>query len=105
VPATDLPLRLRVLLSAGRALWEVPTPALRAVAVAWDEQWLRPRFVYDSEPTETERELVSLFGTCHVADFASHRVDERIDVLPCPHPVDLNPGEEWLYLRYEPENQ
>lgn len=97
-------LRVRVLLSAQRALWKVPTPALRAVAVAWDGQWLRPRFVYDAPPSENEQELVNLFGTEHVADFVSHMVDERHEVLPWPQPLDLGTGEEWVYLRHEPDN-
>ena len=101
----DLSLRVEVLLSAQRALWEVPTPALRAVAVAWDEQWLRPRFVYDAALSENEQESVSLFGTHLVADFVVHMVDERYEVLPWPQPLTLRPGEVWVYLRYEPDRE
>ena len=101
----NLSLRLEVLLSAQRALWEVPTPALRAVAVAWDERWLRPRFVYDAPPSESEQELVSLFGTYLAADFVAHMVDERYEVLPWPQPLNLRPGEDWVYLRYEPDRE
>lgn len=90
-----------VLLSAARALWEVPTPGLRAVAVGWDEQWLRPRFIYGEEPSDEERELVSLFGTFLVADFSEHNVEERVDVVPSSGRLDLLDGEAWVYLRHE----
>ena len=98
-------LRVEVLLSAQRALWDIPTPALRAVAVAWDEQWLRPRFVYDAPPTEDERELVILFGSYHAADFVSHKVNERYEVLPWPLPLNVQPDEVWVYRRYEPDRE
>ncbi len=90
-----------MLVYAARALWEVPTPRLRAVAVGWDEEWLRPRFVYDGEPSDVERELVSLFGTYLVADFPDHKVRERVDVVPLPADRELLEGEAWVYLRYE----
>lgn len=90
-----------MLLSAARALWEVPTPRLRAVAVAWDGERLRPRFIYESEPSEEERELVSLFGTYLVADFPHHSADERVEVVPSSERRELLDGEAWVYLRHE----
>lgn len=72
------------------------------VLPTWDDQWLRPRFVYVVPPSENEQELVSLFGTYLVADFVSHKVDERKEVLSCPQPLTLGPGEDWAYLRHEP---
>lgn len=90
-----------VLLSAARALWEVPTPGLRAVAVGWDEQWVRPRFIYEDEPSDEERELVSLFGTHLVADFSNHKVEERVEVVPSSARLELLDGEAWVYLRHE----
>jgi hypothetical protein len=102
---SDLPLRVQVSLSLGRALWGVPTPALRAVTVSWDEKWLKPRFVYDQPPSEIERDLVSASATELVADFTAHKVDESWEVIPWPEPLHLQPGEAWAFLRYEPPQE
>lgn len=96
-----MPLRSQVLLSAMRALWQVPTPNLRGVAVSWDEQWLRPRFVYDAVPSDEERELASEAATEMVADFAAHKVNENVEATPAPVPLALGSDEEWVYLRHE----
>jgi hypothetical protein len=72
--------------------------------VAWDEEWLRPRFIYEAEPAQHERELVSLFGTYLVADFSSHKVHEGWEVVPPDRTRELRPAEVWVYLRYEPED-
>ncbi len=97
----DSPSQAEVLLAAGRALWEVPTPQLRAVAVAWDDRCLYPRFVYDGSPSDEERELVSVFGTYLVADFTTLSVDESAEAVPYPSPLELRSGEVWVYPRYE----
>ena len=85
-----------------RALWLVPTPNLRAVAVSWDDHWLRPRFVYAAAPSDEERELASVAATEMVADFVAHKIDEQLETLTSPLPLNLREGEEWVYLRYEP---
>lgn len=98
-----LDFRLRVLLSIQRALWQMVTPQLRAIAISTKApQKLRARFLYDIAPGPLEREIVSETQAYVIADF-----DENLDTSfmpeyhPAPRPLELGPEEEWVYLRRE----
>ncbi len=87
---------------AVRAFWDVPTPTLRAVAVAWDDRSIRSRFIYERPATEEEQDLAHQFGANLAADFPDLMVDEDIESLSAPRPLDLRDDEQWFFLRHEP---
>lgn len=88
-----------------RALWEQVTPNLRGVAVALrnegDRQHVTARFLYEARAGETERECASLAETHCIADMTP---DVAVQFSVVEHAArDLLPGEEWVYLRHEPD--
>lgn len=95
--------RIEVLLSFQRALWDLVTPGLRAVAVRPTYPRIEARFMYESVGQE-ERLLAAEVGAYVVADFAPP-VDVRFDavVLPSSESRELSEGEEWVYRRREDE--
>ena len=100
----DHEFRISALLSMHRALWEMVTPDLRAVTIRVGDDLVRGRMIYEHDPDEDERELVSLVETYVIADFLPEvEVVVVPDVVRPPVRVDLLPGEEWIYRRYEPE--
>jgi hypothetical protein len=94
----DAPVYLR------RALGGMVTPELRGVTISVGDNVVRARMIYEREPTDDERELVSVVETELIADFPP---EDDITVVPdsAPPPAqpDLLPGEEWVYRRPEPE--
>lgn len=103
----DLPekLVLEVLASMSRAMWEVPTPPLRAVALDITRSGVRGRFLYAEPPTEDEIELVSLCETYFIADFPlQFGVAFDVVFLPIHQQRTLRRGERWIYLRREPDD-
>lgn len=97
----DADTRVRVLLSIQRALLGMVTPALRGVAVSWEERSIRGRFIYDSYAGDNA-ELVGEIETEVLADFdrnvATHFVVE--EAAP-PATLTLGVGEVWVYMRRE----
>lgn len=97
--------RVSLLLSMQRALWEQVTPKLRGVAVAMhgdeDQKSVQARFLYEGVAGETERECTSLAETHCIADMTP---DVVVAFSVVEHAsLDLLPGEEWVYLRHEPD--
>jgi hypothetical protein len=97
---------VEVLLSMQRALWEQVTPNLRGVAVALhgeaEGQRVEARFLYEGRAGDTERECTSLAETHVIADM-THDVEVRFFVVEDAS-LDLGQGEEWVYLRHEPQD-
>lgn len=97
--------RVSLLLSMQRALWEQVTPNLRGVAVVLrshgTSQRAEARFLYEGVVGDTERECTSLAETHCIADMAAD-VSVAFSVVEQAS-VDLLPGEEWVYLRHEPQ--
>lgn len=91
--------RVEVLLSFQRALWDLVTPNLRAVAVRPTFPRIEARFLYESVGHE-EHLLVSEVGAYVVADFVPP-VDIRFDAVAVPQSRELLAGEEWVYRRRE----
>lgn len=92
-------------MSMQRALWEQVTPNLRGVAAAMrslpGDQAISARFLYDGTIGEVERECVSLAETYCIADFEP---DVGITFTAVENAArELVGGEEWIYLRYEPD--
>lgn len=97
----DDEMRIRVLLSMQRALWDMVTPDLRGVAVSWGSDWVRARFIYESDRSENE-ELVREIETEVLADFDEQLTTQFESVsAPAPQPRLLRDGEAWVYLRRE----
>lgn len=94
-------LRVSLLLSIQRALWDVVTPDLRGVALRVSP-FARVRFIFDAEPDDQDLENVSEAETGILADFGEdvHVSAVAVCVAP-PQPRLLEQGEEWVYLRQE----
>jgi hypothetical protein len=95
--------RTEVLLSFQRALWDMVTPALRAVAVRPAHPVIEARFVYETV-AEEERMIVAEVEAYVVADFIPP-VDVHVTAVAVPLgvPRELESGEEWVYRRREAE--
>lgn len=94
--------RIEVLLSLQRALWEIVTPALRAVAVQAAYPRIVVRFVYEEQVPESA-ELPDEAGTHVCADFLPPVTVETVIVVQhVGVPLLLGPGEEWVFMRREP---
>jgi hypothetical protein len=102
----DLPADLmsEVLTAMPRAMWEIPTPQLRAVSFSIRRTGVTGRFIYAEPPGSDEKELVSLFETHLYADFGDRpqfQVEFEAVHLPAGQDMTLRHGEQWFYLRNE----
>lgn len=93
------------MLSLMRALWEQVTADLRGVAVAYEGSpergCVRARFLYESDVGEVQADCTSLAESYCIADFPP-----AVSVMFFPVPNasrDLQPGEEWAFMRWEAE--
>ena len=96
-------LRIEMLLSLQRALWEQVTADLRGVAVSCDgsldEGTITARFLYEGAVGPQQAECVSLAEAYTIADFPP---TVTVAFRPVPwSSLDLSPSEEWVYLRRE----
>ncbi|HEY5785887.1 MAG TPA: hypothetical protein VIT65_14020 [Microlunatus sp.] len=103
----DRDLRIELLLSLQRAMWECVTPDLRGVAVALTSSELRShfsvRFLYAGDVGEFQTELVSLTEAYLISDFNQIPSELTVSFEAVPQsPRELSDGEEWFYLRWEP---
>jgi len=101
-------LRTAVLLSLQRALWDHVTADLRGVAVAWSGNLdasaaVRCRFLYEATVGELQEECVSESETYFVADFLEDMSTTFVAVEHADR--DLESGEEWVFLRWEPTRE
>lgn len=93
------------MLSMMRALWEQVTGDLRGVAVSYegsmDQGSIAARFLYEGDVGHVQAECASLAETYCIADFPPE-VSVRFRAIPNAN-RDLLPGEQWVFLRWEPE--
>lgn len=94
-----------MLLSMMRALWEQVTADLRGVAVSHqgssERGTVEARFLYEGNVGEVQAERVSLAETYCIADFPP---SVSVGFQAVPNATrDLLPGEQWVFLRWEPE--
>lgn len=94
--------RVSVLLAMQRALWDVVTPNLRGVAVRIAPGHVEARFLLENEPTDEDLEGMSEAETAMMAD-VRHDVAVSFTASWVPNSLarDLEPSEEWVYLRKE----
>lgn len=98
---SDGELETRLQLSIQRALWDLVTPNLRAIAVRIESPVIHARFMYN-EVSLSEAEIVSEVEAYVAADFIP-------PLEPCFLPVSvadgvprsLDEGEFWVYRRAE----
>lgn len=100
----ELDLRISVLLSFQRALWDHVTPDLRGVAVSWSGETdydasVRARFLFEGLVDDVRAECTSLAETYVLADFPPS-ASVQFDAVAHAERI-LLPGEEWVYLRWE----
>lgn len=95
--------RTEVLLSLQRALWDLVTPELRAVAVRPSYPLVEARLMYEAVGDE-ERQLAAEVESYVVADFLPP-VDVRFAAVEVPAGAqrELEADEEWVYRRREGE--
>ena len=93
------------MLSMLRALWEQVTSDLRGVAVSchgsFERGAIEARFLYEGGVGDVQAECVSLAETHCIADFPPE-VSVTFRAVPSAN-RDLLPGEQWVFLRWEPE--
>lgn len=93
------------MLSMMRALWEQVTGDLRGVAVKFqgsvEQGSIEARFLYEGDIGDLQAECASLAETYCIADFPA---EVSVRFRPIPNAKrDLLTGEEWVFLRWEPE--
>jgi hypothetical protein len=95
--------RTEVLLSFQRALWDLVTPTLRAVAVRPSYPLIEARFIYEAVGDE-ERLIAAEVESYVVADFLPP-VDVRFTAVALPPGAEreIESDEEWVYRRREGE--
>lgn len=95
--------RTEVLLSFQRALWEMVTPSLRAIAVRPRYPLIEARFIYESVGDEEHMIAAEVEGYV-IADFLPP-VDVRFTAVAAigDDGRELAADEEWVYLRREEE--
>jgi len=93
--------RNELLLSFQRALWDMVTPALRAVAVRPAYPMIEARFIYEAVG-EDQRMIAAEVEAYVAADFLPP-VEVRFTAVTVPPsaPRELEWDEEWVYLRRE----
>lgn len=96
--------RVDALLTLQRALWDVPTPTLRAVTMRTAYPIIEGRLLFESVGDE-EFELASLTTTYVLADYYSQLIQDHVKftavAAPQPGRLVLEDGEEWVYRRRE----
>lgn len=93
--------RAEVRLSFQRALWDMVTPSLRAVAVRPTYPLIEARFLYEAVGDD-ERMIAAEAESYVVADFLPP-VDVRFEAVAVPRGQsrELLAGEEWVFRRRE----
>jgi hypothetical protein len=89
-----------VLLSAQRALLGEVPPALRGVALGWDDKRIYLRCYFDGPISEEDHESMERIATEMMADFFPER-NVELQVVRQDAPARLDPLEAWAYRRRE----
>lgn len=98
----EQPLRLRVLVSAQRALLGEVVPGLRMVCCSFDPARVLLRFVYDGAVTDVDHERAEVAATEVCADFAGLIVEANVVRLDWPAPLESLDLDARVYRRWEP---
>ncbi len=103
----SLALRPSVLLSLMRALWQNVLPDLRGVTLLLDGKNQMPRvtcrFLYEGPVGDLQQACVWETETELIADFPTVPTEMNVEFMAVAFAKrDLEPGEEWVYLRWEP---
>ena len=99
---TEVPSRVKLVLSLNRGLWGEVHPQLRQASIEADTVALtiRVRFEYDGEPADEVQESCSFAAGECIGDFTpAWKLDEQHIARPAPEP--LQALEYLVYLRHE----
>jgi len=94
-------LRVKVILSANRALLGAITPNLRSVTIDFNEQLLILRAYFDHAATEDEKEQIDIALTEIIADLYQDIEKYRYEPVDLAFPLKMESLKEWIYKRYE----
>jgi len=97
---TKTDLRPQVLLSIQRALLGEVFPALRGVAVGWQDRTIRIVCYTDGPVSATDQERLAGVETEVLADF-SEDYEVQLDIIRCDGPAEMAPLQAWAYQRRE----
>jgi hypothetical protein len=94
-------LRMKVLLSANRALWGSVTPALRGVTVDYKKEQLVLRAYFDRGASEEDKELLDVAMTEMMADLDQHIEHWQYEPIDLAFPQKMEVLKDWVYIRHE----
>ena len=98
---TDL--RIRILLSANRALWGAITPNLRAITVDYNKELLTLRAYFDKGASEGDKELINDALGGIMADI--YQIEKcHYEPIDSPFPNKMSNLKDWVYIRHEESN-
>ncbi|RZT07405.1 hypothetical protein EV649_8112 [Kribbella sp. VKM Ac-2569] len=100
---TDPAFRVEVLLSFQRALWDLVTPNLRAVAVRPTYPRIEARFLYETVGREEHLLVSEVVRMWSLTSYRRLMSGSRLWVVPGVQSRELLAGEEWVYRRHEDE--
>lgn len=100
--ASNIELRIGLLLSLQRALLGAVSPGLRSVTCGWEGTEIRLQFLCDGEISEDDEETARIAGTEVIADFPSPwTMTEEIDRYDYPADLRARALPLWAYARKE----
>jgi len=94
-------LRIRLLLSAQRALLGAVTPNIRAVRCGVEERLVWIEFIFDSGYSDEDWDRCEVVAAEVIADFSDERIDTRYRVLPPPARIARDEDSLEAYRRFE----
>lgn len=98
---SEINLRIKVILSANRAMWGAVTPHLRGVTVDYNKKWLTLRAYFDNGATENDNVLIDVASTEMIADLWQDIEQCRYESIDLPFPNKMDVLKDWIYMRYE----
>lgn len=89
-----------LILSSHKALLGAIPSKLRGLTIKFENETLYWRCYFDEEPTEEEKEVLSIANTEVLADFPMMRFTEE-EYKCYPYPLKMEMYQFWAYLRWE----
>ena len=94
---TDIGLRL----SGQRALWGHVPPTLRSASIEFKNGKLKYLCIFDGEPTDDDKKLLSMAASEIIADFPDDFKEFEEKYIGIKFPGKMKPLKNLLYLRHE----
>jgi hypothetical protein len=97
----DNDLRIRLLLSAQRALLGAVTPNIRAVHCGMEEKFVFLQFTFDGDYSDEDRERCDIVATEVIANFYNEMIDTRYRIILPPARIPADEDSLLVYQRFE----